>query len=138
MWTPEKEREIDAIEADVVFDGDDQDADEQPEESEKPKKSKKELRIALIKERAARLRAKKEELENKKHHKHPKKGGKMSQYIRGTLIKSIYAYFDKVGIDNVNYEDTETLAKSIKKDTKFNKYHYSWYRNDYKNRRDIP
>ena len=60
------------------------------------------------------------------------------QYQRGTLIKSIYAMFDKVGWDTVTYEECLALAKSIKPDTKFNKYHFSWYKNDYKNRRDLP
>lgn len=141
MWTPEKEQEADAIEADVVFDEDDQDdVEEETEENEKPKKSKKELRIALIKARAEKLRAKKARMAAKKAGKEPKKtgkdGGKMSKYVRGTLIKSIYAYFDEKWPD-VIYEDTEKLAKQIKPDTKFNKYHFSWYKNDFCNRRDI-
>ncbi len=54
-------------------------------------------------------------------------------YKRGTLIKGIYEYFKKVGLDKVTYEATEKLAKSIKKDTKFNRYHYAWYKNDFPN-----
>ena len=69
----------------------------------------------------------------------PKKSKKkVKKYQRGSLIHKIYAYFDEVGIDNVTYDKTEKLAKKIKPDTAFNKYHYSWYRNDYKNKRDIP
>ena len=67
---------------------------------------------------------------------HKKK--KRKKYKRGTLIKQIYAYFDKVGVDDAKYDVCEKLAKKIKPDTKFNKYHFSWYKNDYKNKRDIP
>ena len=63
---------------------------------------------------------------------------KVKKYQRGSLIYKIYAYFDEVGIDNVTYDKTEKLAKKIKPDTAFNKYHYSWYKNDYRNKRDIP
>ena len=63
---------------------------------------------------------------------------KTKKYKRGTLIHKIYAYFDEAGIENVTYDATEKLAKKIKPDTAFNKYHYSWYKNAYKNLRDIP
>ena len=63
---------------------------------------------------------------------------KVKRYQRGSLIKAMYDYFDKVGVDDSKYEVAEKLAKSIKPDTAFNKYHFSWYRNDFKNRRDLP
>ena len=63
---------------------------------------------------------------------------KTKRYQRGSLIKAMYDYFDKVGVDDSKYEVAEKLAKSIKPDTAFNKYHFSWYRNDFKNRRDLP
>jgi len=63
---------------------------------------------------------------------------KAKRYQRGSLIKAMYDYFDKVGVDDSKYEVAEKLAKSIKPDTAFNKYHFSWYRNDFKNRRDLP
>ena len=63
---------------------------------------------------------------------------KTKTYIRGSLIKSIYALFDDKGLDSVTYEETRKLAKSVKPDTAFNKYHYSWYRNDFANKRDLP
>ena len=72
---------------------------------------------------------------SKKKSKKSKK--RVEQYQRGTLIKSIYALFDYAGVNTVTYAETEKLARKIKPDTKFNKYHFSWYRNDYKNKRDI-
>lgn len=73
-----------------------------------------------------------------KKKKKKSKKSKVKKYIRGTLIKSVYAYFDDVGIEEVTYLDTLKLAKKIKPNTKFNKYHMAWYKNDYKNRRDLP
>jgi predicted ATPase len=76
---------------------------------------------------------------SKKRTKKRKKSKKRKkQYQRGSLIKEIYKMFDEVGIETVTYKETAALAKKVKPDTKFNKYHFSWYKNDYKNRRDIP
>lgn len=68
----------------------------------------------------------------------PKKSRKSKPYVRGTLIKEMYKFFDKVGLDKATYLKCETLAKHIKPDTKFNRYHHSWYRNDYRNKRNLP
>ena len=57
---------------------------------------------------------------------------KVKKYVRGSLHKGIYAYFDHAGIDAVAYKETERLAKKIKPDTKFDKSHFAWYRADYK------
>lgn len=62
-----------------------------------------------------------------------KKPTQKETYKRGTLIKAIYAYFLKVGLDKVTYEATEKLAKQTMPKTKFNRYHYAWYRNDFPN-----
>jgi hypothetical protein len=61
---------------------------------------------------------------------------KKSGYKRGSLGNGIRALFDKKGVDNVTYEECEKLAKSILPTTKFNKSHFSWYKNDYANRED--
>lgn len=63
---------------------------------------------------------------------------KVEKYVRGTLIKSIYAFFDDKGVDKCGYVETLELARKIKPGTPFNKYHMAWYKNDYKNRRDLP
>lgn len=57
---------------------------------------------------------------------------------RGSLIKRMYDFFDKVGLDKATYDRCLKLAKSVKTDTKFNRYHHSWYRNDYRNKRNLP
>lgn len=57
---------------------------------------------------------------------------------RGSLIKKMYEFFDQVGLDEATYDKCLKLAKSIKKDTKFNHYHHAWYRNDYRNKRNLP
>ncbi len=48
------------------------------------------------------------------------------------ISKAIYDYFNKVGINNTNYDHCLQLAKIIKPTTKFNKYHYYWYKKYYK------
>ncbi len=62
---------------------------------------------------------------------------KQKEYVRGSLIKAIYEHFDKVGFDNIKYEDCLKLAKSLKPDTRYNKNHHAWYKNKYKLLRDI-
>ena len=57
---------------------------------------------------------------------------------RGGIGQSIYELFDKKGIENVTYEECETLAKKIKPDTKFNPRHFSFYKNEYIKKSNIP
>jgi predicted transport protein len=47
---------------------------------------------------------------------------------------AMYALFDARGVDNISYEECESLARRIKPDTKFNRYHFSWYKGVYKKR----
>lgn len=60
-----------------------------------------------------------------------KKKTQKKTYKRGTLGKGIYAYFQRVGLDKATYEETERLAKKLMPGTKFNRYHYAWYRNNF-------
>jgi predicted transport protein len=56
---------------------------------------------------------------------------------RGTgrgISGAMYALFDAKGVDNVTYNECESLALRIKPGTKFNKYHFSWYKGVYKKR----
>ena len=55
---------------------------------------------------------------------------------KGGLRKTIYAMFDKVGVDKVTYDQCEKLAKKTMPATKFNKAHFAWYKNDYGQRQD--
>jgi len=57
---------------------------------------------------------------------------------RGVISQSVYELFDEKGIENVTYEECETLAKKIKPDTKFNKSHFNWYKNEYRKKSNIP
>lgn len=52
--------------------------------------------------------------------------------------KAIYDLFNEKGIENVTYEECETLAKKIKPDTKFNPNHFSWYKNEYRKKSNAP
>jgi hypothetical protein len=61
-----------------------------------------------------------------------KKSVQKKTYKRGSLKEAIYKLFDRKGVSKVSYQEVEKLAKSIKPDTKFNNYHFSWYRNNYK------
>jgi hypothetical protein len=54
------------------------------------------------------------------------------EYKRGQLGKAIYSLFDNKGIENVSYEECEKLALTVKPDSKFNTYHFSWYKNHYR------
>ena len=60
--------------------------------------------------------------------KHQKTATQKAAYKRGSLIKEMYSFFDTKGVDNVEYEECRLLAISIKPNTKFNKYHHSWYK----------
>ena len=64
-----------------------------------------------------------------------KKGGK-SKYKRGSLSAVIYAHFDKVGVDEAKFEKTLEIAKATKPDTKYNRYHFSWYKNKYRQQQE--
>ncbi|MHC4791977.1 MAG: hypothetical protein ACYS8Y_11170 [Planctomycetota bacterium] len=55
---------------------------------------------------------------------------------KGTIINAVYSLFDEKGVDNVTYRECEELAKQIKPDTAFNKNHFSWYKRDYRTKRD--
>ena len=57
---------------------------------------------------------------------------KKAGYKRGSLSAAVYAYFDKVEVDEAKYDDVLALAKKIMPKTKFNKYHLSWYKNKYR------
>ncbi len=59
------------------------------------------------------------------------RGVSRSRPNRG-IRKAIHALFDAKGLDNVSYNECESLAKEIKPETKFDKYHFSWYKGDYK------
>ena len=60
------------------------------------------------------------------------KSVKKRTYKKGSLKEVIYKLFDRKGVAKVSYKEVEKLAKKVKPDTKFNKYHFSWYRNNYK------
>ena len=77
-------------------------------------------------------KVKKDQQSPKTTKKSKKKSAKKSGYKRGSLSAAIYELFDKVGVDDVKYEDCLKLAKEVKKDTKFDKYHFSWYKNKYR------
>lgn len=58
---------------------------------------------------------------------------KKSKSKKITLMQTIFNYFTKSNdFENVKYEDCLKLAKATKKDTKFNKNHFSWYKNKFR------
>ena len=80
----------------------------------------------------------KKKLKKVKSRKSPGKSEakKKSGYKKGSLMKGIYDLFDRKGVDKVTYEETLKLAKSILPTTKFDKSHFSWYKNDYRNKQE--
>ncbi len=64
-----------------------------------------------------------------------KMSGPTRSSSRGTgrgISGAMYALFDAKGVDNVTYNECESLARRIKPDTKFNRYHFNWYKGVYK------
>ncbi len=64
-------------------------------------------------------------------------GEKKKGIKRGALSAAIYAYFDHVGYAKMDYEVALGVAKKIKPDTKFQRSHYTWYRNKYRQLRGL-
>lgn len=61
---------------------------------------------------------------------------------RVTITGAIFAYFDKSyaqhgSLEKISYERCLKIAKMVKPETAFNKGHFSWYRNQYRLKRDI-
>ncbi|HIJ53840.1 MAG TPA: hypothetical protein HPP66_11895 [Planctomycetes bacterium] len=52
------------------------------------------------------------------------------------IMHSVFKLFDKKCVDNVTYHECESIAREVKPDTKFNKSHFSWYKREYKKRRE--
>jgi hypothetical protein len=61
-------------------------------------------------------------------------------YKRGTLGKAIYGYFDacKAKKAEPNYDEALAIAQKSMPETKFNKFHYSWYKNKWNLRQETP
>lgn len=57
-----------------------------------------------------------------------------SPYKRGSLGKAIYAYFDECASAKAEpkYEQALSIAQGQMPETKFNKAHYAWYKNKWK------
>ncbi len=52
-----------------------------------------------------------------------------------TIGSAMFELFGEKGVDNVTYAECESRAKQVKPDTKFNKSHFSRYKNKYKQTR---
>ena len=50
--------------------------------------------------------------------------------------QAIREYFDEVGVDNALYEESKKRALKVNPNSKYDKSHFSWYKNDYRNRED--
>lgn len=55
---------------------------------------------------------------------------------RISLCSQIWDWFDKVGVDEVTYDDCKAFALKAKPDSKFNKNHFSWYKNKYREQQE--
>jgi hypothetical protein len=56
---------------------------------------------------------------------------KSTSYKRGSLKHALNSLFDEKGVDVVKYEEALAAAKKAMPNTKFNKLHFSWYKNKY-------
>lgn len=59
-----------------------------------------------------------------------KKTQKSSQFK--TIKEMVFSHFDKNGLDDIDHDLLVTQAKQIKKDTKYNKYHTSYWKSKWK------
>lgn len=60
------------------------------------------------------------------------KVGKKAKYKFGDLGKAIYAYFDKKGLENVDYEESLGIALKCCPHTAYGKSHFAWYKSHYR------
>lgn len=51
---------------------------------------------------------------------------------KGSVGKAVNDLIDKKGVDKVTFEEMKDTVLAIKADSKFNRNHYNWYRNQYK------
>jgi hypothetical protein len=56
------------------------------------------------------------------------------KYKFGSLGKAIYNLLESKGIDNVSYEESLKLAKSIMPHTNYDKSHFAWYKSKLRKR----
>lgn len=59
-----------------------------------------------------------------------------TNYKRGSLMKKMREVFykeyqSKKHFDDLDYEEIRKIALVVKPDSKFNKYHFSWYKNHF-------
>lgn len=83
-------------------------------------------------------KSKKDKKSKKTSDKSSKKESKASEgkttYKRGALGQAIFAHIKDVGVDNVKYDDCLEIAVEVLPTTKFNKSHFSWYKNKHRER----
>lgn len=75
-----------------------------------------------------------------KRHKKVKKTTKKSKtsgYKKGSLKEAIFNLFDHRGLDKVTFEQALAVAKKTKPGTPYNAQHHAWYRNKYRNEKDV-
>lgn len=63
--------------------------------------------------------------------------GAKGSYKRGTLSASINQLFKTRGVDKVTFEEAVKVAKAALPSTPFNKAHFSWYKNKFRNDFDV-
>lgn len=77
---------------------------------------------------------------NEAHQDDPKPGGRVTKdgkFVRAPIKKgsvglAVKALIDKVGIDEVTEEQMRKVVLEVKIDSKFNRNHFNWYKNDYR------
>ena len=57
---------------------------------------------------------------------------RVRQVREGSITQTLYAYFDKVGIDKAELDEALKLAKGCKADTKFDKCHFAYHKTNYR------
>ena len=61
----------------------------------------------------------------------------MTTYKRGDLMKAIFDLFDRRTVDAVTFEEAVKVAKATKPNTTFNRKQLAFYKNHYRNVRDL-
>ena len=71
-------------------------------------------------------------IEGRQNTRVTKAGIVVTRTKKGAVGQAVNEYISKVGIDNTNFDEMRDVVLAIKADSKFNRNHYNWYRNNWK------
>ena len=61
-----------------------------------------------------------------------KSSKKLSRTNSNSITQLMYRYFDQVGLEKADFKEALAIALEAKKDSKFNRYHFSFHKTNYR------